>query len=298
VPDLPPPPPPPLSVAEVAVDAWRRAVARPRAGAGGPSGAGDAPTAPVGDGSPLATPGAALSSFAASSALRAAVAPRVLAVGALAVVAIVVLGGGWVLGQRSRGGPPPEVALPRAAAPDATAPTGDGAPGGAGRNVTGASQPMGPVTVHAAGAVVHRGVYRLPPGARVSDLLDAAGGAAPDAEVDALNLAAPLADGQRVYVPRRGELEPGALLAEGAALDGGSAPATGTNGRSPPDRPVDLNTATLDQLDALPGVGPATAQAIIDHRRAHGRFRSVEELLDVRGIGPSRLEALRKKVRV
>lgn len=137
------------------------------------------------------------------------------------------------------------------------------------------------LTVHAAGAVVRPGLYRLGRGSRVADLIEAASGAAADADLDRVNLAATVADGERVYIPRRGE-----AAAEGAASQGTAA------------SPLDLNAATADQLDSLPGIGPATARAIVEWRRAHGRFRSVSELLDVRGIGPAKLDALRKLVRV
>lgn len=140
------------------------------------------------------------------------------------------------------------------------------------------------VTVHAAGAVNAPGVYRLPSGSRVSDLLSAAGGATPEADLDQLNLAAPLADGERIFVARRGEAVPTAT----AAGTSGSAPAT----------KIDLNTATADELDKLPGIGPATAEAIIRHRETHGRFRSVTELLEVRGIGEAKLAQLRPLVKV
>jgi competence protein ComEA len=140
------------------------------------------------------------------------------------------------------------------------------------------------VLAHAAGAVRSPGVYSLPAGARVKDLLDAAGGPAADADLDRINLAAPVADGSQVYVPRQGE-----ALPVGAAGGGGVATPAG---------PLDLNTATLEQLDALPGVGPATAKAILDERSKRGRFGSVDELLDVRGIGPAKLEAIRDLVTV
>jgi competence protein ComEA len=139
------------------------------------------------------------------------------------------------------------------------------------------------VVVHAAGAVAAPGLYHLPSGSRVADLLAAAGGATPDADVDGVNLAAPLLDGQRHYVPRTGEVPPPvAGDATPSPLSGG---ATGA--------PVNLNTASVAELDGLPGVGPTTAQAIIDHRSTHGPFGSVEELLDVRGIGDAKLEQLR-----
>jgi competence protein ComEA len=141
------------------------------------------------------------------------------------------------------------------------------------------------VVAHAAGAVVHPGVYELRAGARVTDLIDAAGGPTTDADVDRLNLAAPVADGERVYVPRIGEATP----ASASGAGGSSGEAAG---------PLDLNTATLEQLDELPGIGPATAKSIIDERDRRGGFKSVDDLLDVRGIGPAKLDAIRDLVRV
>ena len=140
------------------------------------------------------------------------------------------------------------------------------------------------VVVHAAGALRSPGLYRLAAGARVAELVEAAGGPVDDSDLDRLNLAAPVADGQQVYVPRRGEAIP--------AVTGAKA------GVAAPAGPVDLNTATADQLDTLPGVGPATAQAILTERERRGRFASVEELLEVRGIGEAKLDALRDLVRV
>ncbi len=142
------------------------------------------------------------------------------------------------------------------------------------------------VVVHVAGAVAAPGVHRLAPGARVVDAVAAAGGPAPDADLDRLNLAAVVHDGQRVHVPRAGEPV--------VAVDGDA----GGSGEEPTGGPVDLNTATQRQLEALPGVGPATAQAILAERDRRGGFRSVDELIEVRGIGPAKLEALRDLVRV
>jgi len=145
------------------------------------------------------------------------------------------------------------------------------------------------VAVHAAGAFARPGLYELPAGSRVAHLVEAAGGPTADAMLDALNLAARLNDGERIYLPKVGEAPPPAVgAASGAASSGGAAG----------DGLVDLNTATLEQLDALPGVGPATAEAILEYRREKGKFRSVEELLEVRGIGEAKLAALRKRVRV
>jgi competence protein ComEA len=154
------------------------------------------------------------------------------------------------------------------------------------------------LVVHAVGAVNRPGLYHLPSKARVADLIEAAGGFAPDADPDRLNQAALLSDGVRVWVPRRGEAEvPVAVNGDGGGAAGGSSPPV-AGGPPSAAAPVDLNTATLEQLDTLPGVGPSTAQAIIDHRTANGPFRSVDDLLEVRGIGEAKLAQLRDKVRV
>ena len=131
------------------------------------------------------------------------------------------------------------------------------------------------LVVDVAGAVRRPGLYRLEPGARVADAVAAAGGATRRANVDAVNLAAPLADGLQVVVPPRGAA---------------SAPAGGTPS---PTAPVDLNSASVEQLDALPGIGPSTAQKIVDFRQAHGAFHSVDELDAVPGIGAGRIAQLK-----
>lgn len=139
------------------------------------------------------------------------------------------------------------------------------------------------VTVHVAGSVRQPGVYALPLGSRVVDAVDMAGGAIFGADVNAINLASTISDGQRVYVPAVGEVVAAEVL---------------TNAESGPAFPLDLNSATASDLDALPGIGPSTAAAIVRQRETVGRFTSVESLLDVPGIGPSKLEAIRGLVRV
>lgn len=137
------------------------------------------------------------------------------------------------------------------------------------------------LVVHVVGAVRRPGLYRLGQGERIADALAKAGGPTRTADLAAVNLAAPLADGEQVVVPRKAP-----------ATSGGA----GASGTMAPSGPVHLNTATLEQLDSLPGVGPVTAQRILDYRTAHGAFSSVDELDAVSGIGPSRLDDLRKLV--
>ena len=188
--------------------------------------------------------------------------PRQLAAWAVAAVAVTVLAV-WLL---ARGGPG---AAPAAAPPIKVADSGGG---GAGR-----------VVVHVAGEVHAAGVYRLPAGARVSDAVERAGGATRRAELSQVNLAAKVEDGRQILVPRR--------VPAGAAAAPTTAPGQ-------PAAPVNLNTATLEQLDALAGVGPVTAQKILDYREEHGGFGSVDELGQVPGIGDVRLASLREQVRV
>ena len=183
------------------------------------------------------------------------------------------------------------------AAPVATTgPAGSSAPSAPVPAVAGPASTTGAeagLVAQAAGAVVAPGIYRLTPGARVADLVASAGGPTAEADLDAVALAARLTDGQRVYVPRRGEVVNGSAGGDAA---GGGAPAPPT--APTPDAPLDLNVATAEQLDLLPGVGPATAAAIVAYRNKHGPFRAVEELLEVRGIGAAKLDAVRDLVRV
>jgi competence protein ComEA len=130
-------------------------------------------------------------------------------------------------------------------------------------------------------------VYVLDSPARVTDAVTAAGGAAVGADLDVVNLAAAVHDGERVYVPQVGGTVPPVVGADVVVVD--NTTVTG---------PVNINSATAEQLDVLPGVGPTTAAAIVSHREQHGPFQTVEQLADVRGIGPAKLDALRGLVTV
>ncbi len=138
----------------------------------------------------------------------------------------------------------------------------------------------GDVVVDVTGAVTRPGVYRLPAGARVTDAVGRAGGASGGALLEAINLAARLADGQQVVVPKR-------------APGGGSLAAVGATDE---DGPISLGTATVDQLDTIDGIGPVTAQDIIEFRDEHGGLSSVDQLDQVSGIGPATMEALRSRL--
>lgn len=194
--------------------------------------------------------------------------PKVAAMLTLAASGVV---GACALLVSVRGAPPePELMIPRATASTEAAAT--------------------ELYVHVAGAVARPGLYKVRAGSRVADVLDAAGGPTADGDVHQLNLATKVGDGERVYVPRAGEVvAPGASPGGSTDRAGSASAATG---------PLDLNTATQAQLEELPGVGPSTAKAILQHREKNGRFRAVEELLDVRGIGPAKFAEIEPLVKV
>jgi len=177
----------------------------------------------------------------------------------------------------------------RVLARDGAAPAGSPAAGGSSSapavSVSPPSAAARRAVVHVVGAVREPGVYRVDDGTRVEDAIERAGGATARADLSAINLAAKVADGQQVVVPRRGATSAGAAPGAGAA----GAPASG---------PVNLNSATAEQLDTLDGVGPSTATKILEYRTAHGGFSSIEDLAQIPGIGPKRLESLRKQVTV
>jgi competence protein ComEA len=190
--------------------------------------------------------------------------PRQLAFCVAGVVVMLLLG----LSQLRRGGGESKAAPPAAGAPIAVEEDGGGR-----------------LVVHVAGAVRDPGVYRLAAGARVDDAVARAGGATRRADLGGLNLAAELEDGRQVLVPERVRGGGGGAA---AVAGGAAAPA--------PGQPLNLNTATLEQLDTLSGIGPLTAQKILEYREELGGFGSIEELGEIPGIGEKRLASLREEV--
>lgn len=188
-----------------------------------------------------------------------------LAVYAAIAVAVVLLGARYLRGSSPAPAPP-------AAAP-VRVEDGGGSRGGSF------------ATVHVAGAVRRPGVYRLKPGSRVDDALRLAGGPTRRADLSAVNLAAKVEDGRQILVPVR-------------APRGSPAATPGTAPPGAPAQPISLNTATLEQLDQLPGVGPVTAQRILEWRSQNGRFGAVDQLQEVSGIGEARFATLRDLVTV
>jgi competence protein ComEA len=223
---------------------------------------------------------------------------RVLAYAAVAVVVLAV-GVRYLIAQHGGGSGSQGVVLTQ---PSAAAPASASAAGGGTGTSSSAEPSAAPdLVVDVCGAVARPGVYHLPAGARVCDLLDAAGGATAQAELAAVNLAAKLTDGQQVAVPKRGQSAPVTGAGGSGTGTGGSGAGAGgaaAAGPSAASAPVNLNLATAEQLDALPGVGPSTAQKIIDYRTANGSFRSVEDLKNVSGIGDAKFEALKDLVTV
>jgi competence protein ComEA len=213
-----------------------------------------------------------------------------LELAAYAACAVLVVLLGWRVLQGERR------AVDARSAPAAGAATaagrGTGGRGAAGATVSAVPERGdGRSLVHVVGAVRRPGVYRLPAGARIQEAIRRAGGATSRADLQAINLAAKVADGQQVVVPRRASTASGgaaAAPAPGGAGATATAPAPGT--------PLSLNTATAEQLDTLDGVGPVTAQKILEYRSTHGGFSSIDDLAQIPGIGPKRLESLRAQV--
>ncbi len=214
--------------------------------------------------------------------------PHLRSAAALGVGVAVVAVAGWLATRSGDARPPVEDLLPRVTEPAATplpvAPNSSSAVSSA---VDASVVETPALVVHVAGAVAAPGLYTLAGPARVADAVAAAGGLTAAADLDRVNLAALVADGERVYLPVLGEPDVPQVVA-------GSAPTPVTSlGGGTAAAPVDINRADAAALESLPGVGPATAAAIVAHRDTHGPFRTVEGLLDVRGIGPAKLDQVR-----
>lgn len=214
-----------------------------------------------------------------------------VAFGAVVLVVALVAGLVWLWAGARSGGVPAASAAPGSASlggPPSSLAAHDAGP----TTTTGA-----PLGVHVAGAVARPGLYHLPPGSRVADALARAGGKLPRADLDRLNLAARLVDGQKILVTRRGDpVLPAEMASGGEGTRMGSAGSDFTG--ATPAEPIDLNTADLAALDSLPGIGPATARAILEERARRGGFRSTRDLLRVPGIGEGRFARLKDRVRV
>jgi competence protein ComEA len=245
-----------------------------------------------------------------TTALVAVVAVLLLGVGVAAfalrgdgVEALAPVGAG---GGTVDGSPGAEDEEPGAAAPGPDGGAGDGGADGGGAGGDGAGTSAGAsggLLVHVVGEVAEPGLVTLPDGARVADAVEAAGGVTRKADLTAVNLARAVVDGEQLYVPKPGEPVPGAAAGAGgsAAAGGASGSAGGGTGGSAGGAvagAVDINTADAAALEALPGVGPSIAQAIVEWRDTNGAFASVDELDDVPGIGPATLDELRDSARV
>lgn len=152
----------------------------------------------------------------------------------------------------------------------------------------------GPLRVFVNGQVAAPDVYQLPPGSILQTAVAAAGGLTNEADTAVINLALPLQDGMHIYVPAEGEMVAEPInMAAPVDADSGSADtaATGSGGN-----PINLNTATLEELDSLPGIGPSTAEKIIEHRETNGPFTTIEAIMDVSGIGPAKFEAIQELI--
>jgi competence protein ComEA len=224
---------------------------------------------------------------------------RPVAVAAAAAAAVIVAVVAWVHSQGAGESVQLAPRVPAASASPAGGAVGVAAASSTPAAIAASPSPVG-VVVDVEGRVRRPGLQRLPGGARVADAVRAAGGTTAGAVVSALNLARLLSDGEQVVVPGPGDSVrvPGPAGSTGSPGSSGSAGSASAGSVSGPAAPVDLNSATQDGLDALPGIGPVLAQRIITWRTQHGRYTSVDELAEVPGIGPKALERLRPLVRV
>ena len=195
------------------------------------------------------------------------------------LVAVILFGGGYRLAQvQSRSAQENSPSLQQAA------------------GETGAGAAAKEIAVHVSGAVARPGLYRLTQGARVADAVEKAG-PLDEADLNAINLAAPLADGQKVPVPLKGEVQAGAPAGAGPVQRNAGVSAAAPRSVGPAG-PVNINTAGAAELDTLPGIGPALAQRIIQYRETNGPFKQVEDLKNVSGIGDKKFAELKDRITV
>jgi competence protein ComEA len=212
-------------------------------------------------------------------------------IGSVLSVAFVGVAGWWLVQTPP---PPPEASLSFASTTVATSATI-----GVSASSINATPPI--ITVHVAGSVKNPGVYRLKFGSRINDGIVAAGGATSAANLDVINLATFLNEGEQIYVPKRGEKPH--TITDRPQLGGAGGAAGGLNGvggatGSAVPQLININLASVVELEQLPGVGPATAKAIVAYREKNGAFLKVEDLLKVRGIGPAKLSEILPRARV
>ena len=216
-------------------------------------------------------------------------------IGSIVSVAVVGVAGWWLVRVPP---PPPEASLSFAST---TVAANSPAANDGGVNIGGATVATPQtITVHVAGAVKNPGVYRLRYGLRVNDAVVAAGGATAAANLDVINLATVLNEGEQIYVPKRGE-KPHTITGRPQVGGGATGGAAGVNGGASNGgalSTININLASVVELEQLPGVGPATAKAIVAYREKNGAFQRVEDLLKVRGIGPAKLSEILPRARV
>jgi competence protein ComEA len=220
---------------------------------------------------------------------------QIIAYAAVAVV-VVALGVRYVVLPKQSGASKGQaVVLAPATGSSEAASSGLGQTSGAATAAEPSPSTSPDVMVYVCGAVNSPGVVRLPAGARVTDALEIAGGPTGKAELAAVNLAAPVTDGQQIVVPEKGAAGAVAAAPASGSTSGGLGTAAAASG---PAALVNINTASLEELDALDGVGPSTAQKIVDYRTANGGFKTIDEIKEVPGIGDAKFAAMQDSITV